>query len=206
MRRRPTFHRTEPVADYEDIVNARNQGEGKSGIEPDAPSNRDPKSMVNGVQQHEEYSRNLRDRIRLSEDAGPKIAQFRGGVQHRCGGKDTRVTAEHEDCVAPRDLVYEGKHKKQRAQQQFVGDGVEVLPQFCLLMQATGKFPIQEIADSSGNQQPERPIMVSVDDVDDNEGNKNETQQGQLVGEVEQLPNQSDSPSSSWAGSAPVLV
>src|SRR5437899_12815684 len=74
------------------------------------------------------------------------------------------------------------QHHKQRTQQQFVSDRIQILPQRRLLAQPTRQQPIERIADSGKNKQRKRYLVVAVQNLDHKEGNNEQPHQGKQVG------------------------
>ena len=105
---------------------------------------------------------------------------------HR-GGDDAEVAAENQHRVLPGNLLHERKHQEQRAEQQLVGDWIEILPEQRLLMQGARQQSVESVAQSRGNQQAERPGPVAIDDRNDDEGNEDQAQQRDLVRRRQEL-------------------
>ena len=76
-------------------------------------------------------------------------------------------------------------HQEQRAQQQFVGNRVQVFAQLGLLMQQARRQPVQPIAQSGDHQQDQRRVVAPLHDADGDEGNKEQPHQRQLVRRVQ---------------------
>ena len=153
-------------------------GEDEGGVKEAALHHRHPRLRGDLRQHDEEHGRNLAEGTRLAEDAGAKVAHANRRVQHDTGGDDDEVAAEHDDGVLPGNLLDERQHKKQRAEQQLVGDGIEILAQHGLLIQHARQQPIESIAESGDDQQAERPSPIAIEDVDDDERNEDQPQQG----------------------------
>ncbi len=136
----------QPAPNQIDVVQAGDDGECECGAEKCLLSDPDPFHVVN-LQQHDKYnSRQLGERICFAEDAGAKITQPGNCVQNCADEKNANVTAEDHHRKLPGYFVNDGKHEEDSAQQELVGDGVEVLSEERLLFEAAGEQAIQAVA------------------------------------------------------------
>jgi len=99
------------------------------------------------LKQHDKQDgRHLGERVRLAKNTGAKIAESRDGVQHAADKQDADVAAKDQHRVLPRNQVHYRQHEKYGAEQQLVSDGVEILAEQCLLMEATSKQSVKPVA------------------------------------------------------------
>src|SRR5947209_16826937 len=112
-------------------------------------SRRYPPDIVELPQHHKNNCCELSKRVCLAENARTKIAQPGNGVKHSADGEDANVAAENHNRELPRNLVDNGEHQKHRAEQHFVGNGIEILPEQSLLMQSTRQQSVQSITQAS---------------------------------------------------------
>jgi hypothetical protein len=138
-------------------------------------------------QKDEKQRADLRKGIGLAEDAGAEIPQSGDREQDGAGGENRNVAAENHNRILPGNLVKYGQHKKQRAEQEFVGDGIEVLAEQRLLMKSAGEQAIEAIAEACDDKESEGPEVVSVDKMDDDEGDEHHPEQSELIGSSEDL-------------------
>src|SRR5579871_523257 len=183
------------VLHQKNIMQRRDDGERECRAQENGAADPDPARGTNGIQHHEKHRGDLRKRIRLAEYAWPEVSQTGNGKQHRAGGQDRNVAAEHQHREFPRNLVQNRKHGKHGAQQQLVGNWVEILPQQRLLMQFARQQSIQAIAQSRGDEQPERPRVSSLYQFDHDERHKDHAQQRQLVRRGQDLRELHSAPS-----------
>ena len=138
-------------------------------------------------QKDEKQRADLRKGIGLAEDAGAEIPQSGDREQDGAGGENRYVAAENHNRELPRNLVKYGEHKKQRAEQEFVGDGIEVLAEQRLLMKPASEQAVEAIAEPGDDKEREGPEVVSVDKMDDDEGDEHHPEQRELIGSGEDL-------------------
>jgi hypothetical protein len=69
--------------------------------------------------------------------------------------------------------VQNGKYKKHRAQQEFVGYGVEILTEQSLLMKPAGKKPVEAIAEACDYEDDKGPEIAAFDQMDHDERQEN---------------------------------
>ena len=119
----------QPLLNQNDVMQGGNDGEQKGGAQEFRARDPDPADWPDLKQQNEKHRADLAQCIGFAKNARAKVAQSRNGEQDRAGGKDGNITAEDHDRVLPRNLVQDGEHKKHRAQQKLVGDGVQILSQ-----------------------------------------------------------------------------
>ena len=157
------------------------RGEDEGGVKEAALHHHHPRLRGDLRQHDEEHGRNLAEGACLAEDAGAKVAHAHRRVQHDAGGDDDQVAAEDDDGVLPGNLLHERQHEKQRAEQQLVGNGIEILAKHRLLIQHARQQPIESIAESGDDQQAQRPSPIAIEDVDDDERNEDKPKQCELV-------------------------
>ena len=73
------------------------------------------------------------------------------------------------------------QHQKHGAEQQLVGDWVEVLPQHRLLLQQAGEQAVQTIGDPGSNKERQSPPILALDHGNDRDRDKNKSQQSKQV-------------------------
>src|SRR6185437_653517 len=169
------------------VVYARNNGEGESGPQSQETGNIDPLRPMHRQQQDKEHSQHLRGGVGFAEDAGPEIAQAGGGIEDRTHHQDRNIAPEHHDRELPGNAVQQGKHQEHGAHQHLVGHGVEILAQPGLLVETPGQLAVKKISDSSRYKKAERPLIVSAQQAEHDEGKKDHAQQRELIGNVKEL-------------------
>lgn len=110
---------------YEDDVMKRgNNCENKGCAQENGAGNPDPALGPHFQQEHKKHGADLRNRVGLSKNARTEIAESGNREEHRAGCEDRNVAAKNDDRVFPWDFMQNRENKKDRAEQQFVGDGV----------------------------------------------------------------------------------
>ena len=176
------------VLHQECVVYGRDNGEDERGAQEGDARDPDPAHGLDEQQQHEENRRDLREGIRLAENAGTKISQPGDHEKYAADQQDGDIAAEHHHRVLPGNHAFDREHEKHGAHQQLVGDGVEILAEQRLLMQRAGEQAVEAVAQSGKNEQRQRPLEILLDQIDDDERQENHPQQRELVGRGQNLP------------------
>ncbi len=147
----------------------------------------DPARMFDLKQKDKKNRSYLGKRIGLAKDAGAEITQAGNGIEHGAGAQNGDVATEHQHRVLPGNLVQDGKHHEHGAEQELVGNGIEILAEHGLLLQGPSKQSIETVAEPSQHKQDQRAFVMAGDQIDHDERHEPHAQQGQLVGRSEQL-------------------
>src|SRR5947209_19949262 len=134
------------------------------------------------LHQHEEHATDLRRRVHLPPDTRTEVPQRRRHVQQRAHHQDDDVPAEYRYGQPPRYAVRERQHQEQRAQQQLVRYGIEVLPQQRPLVEPPRQQPIPPVTHPRYDQQDERPQVPPLHDGHSHERHEHQPEQRELVG------------------------
>src|SRR5712671_5965844 len=94
MRRQSVSVRSQPLLHKKHIVQRRDNGEEEGGTQKDGARNPDPAQWPDAIQHHEKHGSNLREGVRLTKNAGLKIAQSRDGKKHRTGRQNRDIAAK----------------------------------------------------------------------------------------------------------------
>src|SRR5450755_643770 len=170
------------------VVDGRDDGEEEGSAQEGGGGDRHP-ALGNDEKQHYEENRgHLREGVGFAEDAGAKIAQAGNHEQHSADQQDGNVATEYDDRIFPGNHALDREHEKHGAHEQFVGDGIEILAEDSLLVQGAREQAVEAVAHSGENKQRKRPFEIVLDDVNDDEGQKDHAQQRELVGRSQNLP------------------
>src|SRR6266849_543673 len=178
----------QPVLHQKCVVHGGDDGEEKRRAQQDGARDPDPAKGFDQQQQHKENRGYLREGVGFAEDAGAKIAQAGNNEQHAADQQDRDVAAEHYDRKFPGNHPFDREHKKHGAHQQLIGDRVEILAEQRLLMQRAGQESIEAVAQSGENEQRQRPFVIVLEQIDDNERQEDHPQQRELIGRGQDLP------------------
>lgn len=173
--------------DEDDIMQRGDDREDKGRAKKHCTGDPDPTYRFHFQEKHEENGAYLRKGIGLPENAGTKVPQSGDREQDCAGGENRDIPAEDQNGELPRNLVKDGQDQKERAQQKFIGDGIEVLAEQRLLMKAAGEQAIEAIAEACDDKENEGPEEVSVDEMDDDERDEDHPQQRELIRSSEDL-------------------
>src|SRR5919204_2378919 len=170
-------------------MHAGKHGGNDCAPEPNLLHDEYPASIGDIVEKHEEKCSDLYGRSQLAEQRGAQVPNGVGYVEHRAHHQHEDVAAEHQHCDSPCHVVGERKHKKERAQQQLVGDRIEILPKFGPLVQQTCQQAVKSVAQPRQNEKRQSQLRATVKNCDDDERNKKQPQQGEEVGSAANLAN-----------------
>src|SRR4051812_39061299 len=99
-------------------MQCRDDGEDESRTQKDGAQDPYPALLQDFKEKHEEYSSDLGKCIGLAENARAEISQSGNREQDGAGRKDRNVTAEDHDGEFPRNLVQDGEHEENCAEQE----------------------------------------------------------------------------------------
>src|ERR1700733_13540869 len=169
------------------VMQRRNDRKSESRAQECGARNPHPAHGPNLKQKNEEDRADLGKSIGLAENAGTEIAQPGYGKQHGAGGENGNIAAENQHRELPLNLVQNGEHQEHGAQQELVGNGIEILAQQSLLVKRSGQQSIQTVAEAGDDENNQRPQISALDQMDHDEGNENHAQQRELVWRREDL-------------------
>ena len=132
-------------------------GEGESGAQKRCAGDPYPAHPVDLQQENKEDRSDLRKRVGFAKDAGTKIAQPGDGKEHGAGSQDGNVAAENQHRELPLNLVQDREHQEHRAQQEFVGDRIEILAEQGLLVEGSGEQAVEAVAEARDDENNQRP-------------------------------------------------
>lgn len=148
-------HLAETVPDQVDIVQARENSQRKGCAQEERPRTPHPMFRIDLKQHHKQNRRDLSQGVAFAKNAGTKITQACDCIEHSANQQDADVAAEDQDREFPGNEVDHGEHEKDCAQQHLVGNGVQVLAEQGLLMQAARKQAVESVAETGEQGQDE---------------------------------------------------
>lgn len=158
---------------------------GGANSEPDRAG--DDARRPNLGEKHDEDGADLGEGVHLAEDGWREVAKIGGHVERGANHQNDDIPAEDHHGHGSRDLVYEGELEEQRAEQELIGNGIEIGAQHGALMQRAGEQAIERVADAGQKEQRQRPCPMGIQDGDDDEWNESQAKQRELVGSGAQL-------------------
>src|ERR1700685_139371 len=132
-------------------------GKGESGAQKCGAGDPSPAYAVDLQQENEKDRGDLRKRVGLAKNAGAKIAQSGDGKEHGAGGEDGNVAAENQHRKLPLNLVQDREHQEHGAQQELVGDRIEILAEQGLLVEGSGEQAAEAVAEARDDENNQRP-------------------------------------------------
>ena len=115
------------------------------------PNPHNPAAGIDLRQHNRRYREDLSQRICLAQYAGGEISRACRSVQQSRNDDDANVSTEDHDSDPHRDQSHMHQYKEERAQQQFVRNGVEIGAKLRALAEDSGWGAVQTIADAGKN-------------------------------------------------------
>src|SRR5581483_1215319 len=97
--------RVQPLCDQIQIVQCRNNGKNKHGLQKPFAQNRNPVSLMHLQEHHKHDGCNLGECVGFAENAGTKIAQAGNRIKNSTHNEYADVTAKDDDSELPRNFV-----------------------------------------------------------------------------------------------------
>jgi hypothetical protein len=174
----------QPVLHQKCIVYRGENGEDEGGAQENLGRDQHQHDRFDQEKQNKKDGCDLGERIGLAKNTGAEIAQAGNHKQHAADQQYGNIPTKHNDCVFPRNqrALLDREHEKHGAHQQLVGDRIKILAKQRLLMQGTGEKAVEPVAQSGENEQRQRPSEIVLEQIDDDEWQKDHPQQRELVG------------------------
>ncbi len=141
------------------------------------------------MQQHQEDGQDLRHGVGLAQPAGPENLHGPGDVEQSADDHDDGIAAEDQNRDPPFDLSHRREHQEHGAEQQLVGNRIQVLAERGLLLHQAGQQAVQPVTDAGDDEDCQRPAIVAAQHGDHGKGHKDQPQQREQVGRGTQLPD-----------------
>lgn len=146
------------------IVETGRHGKSHGGVERDHAQIKHPGSGSKLVEQYGRHSADLRQCVGLAEYAGRKLPAPRGGVKQRGDQQDAHVAAKYQHGQGDRYKPFVHEYQKQRAQEQFVCDRIEIGPEHGALTEQAGQCPIQRVREAGSDKQHKAESVLAFED------------------------------------------
>ena len=149
------------------------------------------KSRVNGrphlLDQHDSQADDLHQGVQLAQQAGAEVAQGAGGKEQGGDEQDSKVAAEDQHGDIARHQVHVGEDEKQRAEQELVGDGVEILAEASALGEPSSEQAVEAVAEACQHEQRKCQAVPPVQNRDHQKRDDEQAQQREQVGSGAEL-------------------
>ena len=119
--------------------------------------------------ENEGEAEDLDQGVELAEQAGAEVAQGAGGEEQGGDEQDAEVAAEDQHGDVARDQAHVGEDQEEGAEQELVGDGVEVLAEGGALGEPAGEQAVEAVAEAGEDEEGEGEAVAAVEDFDDQE-------------------------------------
>src|SRR5208282_715103 len=141
--------------------------------------------IPNRRHQNQHDQQDFEERRGLPPDARRKRPVADRDENHGARGQKQDVSAQHQNREPPRYSGLQREHEVGGRKQQLIGNRIEVRAQRSFLIQSAREDPVEAVADSRGSKNSERGDPMLVFDGDDEERQKGETEECELVGNGE---------------------
>lgn len=164
------------------VVESRSDGQADGGVEGYKAENHNPLGVSELMQQHDGHSGDLSYGIGFSEDAGAELSPIRDCIKDRGDEENADVPAEDQNRDSCRHEALIHKDQKQRAEQEFVRYGVQVLAQHCPLFQDTGEHAVECVSEACAEEEAEAQGVTIFENRGNEEGGEADAEYGQKIG------------------------
>jgi hypothetical protein len=152
------------------VVQGGDDGKQRGGIEGHGAEHDKWCGGVDLAEKDGEQRQDLGAGTRFAVDAGPEITHAEADVEERGDDQNAQVAAKDQDGDPPghQPLVHE--NQKKGAEQELVGDGIEVLADLGLLLKEPRGQAIEPVAEACDHEEAERSSVVGLEHSDNKEG------------------------------------
>lgn len=168
-------------------MQGRDDGQREHCPDPDSLQHNDPKPACDFAQNGCPNGHDLCQGVGFAEDRWTEVAQGSGGVHQRAHHENDDVAAKDHCGDPPGNAVRRRKNYEQCAEQELVGDRIEVLSEFGALAQRARQQAIESIADAGQHKKDQRDPVMAIDNRADHKGNEAQAQQREQVGKTADL-------------------
>jgi len=129
----------------------------------------------------------LHDRVEFAEQAGAEVFERAGGEEQGRDEQDSEVAAEDEHGDIARHEIHVGEDEEEGAEEELVGDGIEVLTEAGALGEHAREQAVEAVAKASENEEAESEAVAAIEDRDNEERDDEQTRQREQVWSVAEL-------------------
>ena len=134
------------------------------------------------VDEDEGEAQDLDERVELAEQGGAEVAEGAGGEEQGGDEQDSEVAAEDEDGDITRDQAHVGEDQEEGAEEELVGDGVEILAEDGALGERASEEAVEAVAEAGDDEESECDAIVAVQDGDDQKRDDEEPHEREQIG------------------------
>src|ERR1035441_6649792 len=120
----------------------------------------------------------------------PYTTLFRSGAGGKEQGgdeQDSKVAAEDQHGDIARHQVHVGEDEKQRAEQELVGDGVEILAEASALGEPSSEQAVEAVAEACQDEERKRQVIAPVQNRDHQKRDDEQAQKREQIGSGAEL-------------------
>jgi len=134
------------------------------------------------VDEDEGEAQDLHQRVELAEQGGAEVAERAGGEEQGGDEQDSEVAAEDEDGDITRDQAHVGEGQEEGAEEELVGDRVEILAEDGALGERASEEAVEAVAEAGDDEESECDAIVAVQDGDDQKRDDEEPHEREQIG------------------------
>ena len=172
----------DPAKDDPSVLGGGEGREDGDGLEESAAQ----QQMVHGrpdlIHQDEGEAEDLHQGIELAEQAGAEVAERAGGEEQGGDEQDSQVATEDEDGDITWDQAHVGEGEEERAEQEFVGDGVEILAEDSALRERPCEQAVEAVAEAGDDEESKCDVISPVHDCYDEKRDKEQPHERKQIG------------------------
>jgi hypothetical protein len=169
------------------IVESRDNGEERGGIQGEGAEHDQRARRKYLADQDGEERQDLCTGTCFAINAGAEVAHPEADIEEGRDDEDTKIAAKHQDGHASRDELLMHEHKKERAEEELVGDRIEVLTDLGLLLEHPGSKAIQAVTKAGDDKETECCLVMGLQHGDDQKGDDAQAKERKQVGRCAQF-------------------
>lgn len=163
-------------------MKAGENGQENGGIERADAQEGDPFDGRHLVEQDRGHSGDLRQGVSLSKKTGRELAPARSGIEDCGNQQDAHISAEDENRNGGRDEPLVHEHKKESAQEQFVGYRIQILAEHGALLEDTRQGPVECVCEAGGHEKSKGEGIARLQNSHDKKRRNAYAQQREEIG------------------------
>ena len=163
-------------------MEARHHGKNNGGVESHKAEVDHPGRIGELMKEDCGDGGNLGDGVDFAKDAGLELSSADGGIENCGDNQDPDISTEDQDGDASRHEAFVHKHEEEGAEEEFVGNRVEVLSEDGALFEEARQGAIEGVGEAGYDEEDKAEQKTIFQDGGDQERGQADTQQREQVG------------------------
>ena len=158
-----------------------NNGEECGGIKRQGTEHDEWHGGIDLAQQYGQQREDLGAGAGLAIDAGTEVSHAKTDVEKSGHDQNAEVPAKHQDCDAAGDEPLVHEDQEQCAEQELIGDRIEILADLGVLLKQSCRQAIEAVAEPRDDEKDKRGAVVRLKDGDDQKRYEAQTEESEQV-------------------------